>query len=278
MKTRKRVLPSGWYPASARECEFDIRNFVNGFNPPPGNWVAGVAPHAGWYFSGKPSARVMKCLASGKAPDVTVVFGGHLSAGHQPVVYMEDAWETPFGNLTMDSRLSEELVSGTNAIKAPSTFSDNTVEIQLPFVKWFFPKSILLAAHSPASMQAASFAASLCELLKQRGLTAVFLGSADLTHYGPNYGFTPQGSGERAVEWVKKVNDRSVVEKALAMDCKAVVDDAQRLQNTCSPGSIISAITCASIHGANAGHLIDYFTSYDVMPDASFVGYAAIVY
>ncbi|MGD9818721.1 MAG: AmmeMemoRadiSam system protein B, partial [Desulfomonilaceae bacterium] len=59
MKIRKRVLPSGWYPSTARNCEFDIRNFVNGYNPPDGKWIAGIAPHAGWYFSGRPAARVL---------------------------------------------------------------------------------------------------------------------------------------------------------------------------------------------------------------------------
>ena len=278
MKIRKRVLPTGWYPATARDCEFDIRSFVNDFVPPAGEWTSGVAPHAGWYFSGKPAARVLKTLASSKAPDVAVVFGGHLPGGHRPIVYTEDAWETPFGNLTMNAGLADELIAETGAMAAPDTFSDNTVEIQLPFVKWFFSKSILVAAHSPASMAASSFAASLCDLLKRRRLSAVFLGSADLTHYGRNYDFAPQGTGDDAVKWVKEVNDRTVVNKALAMDSEGIVSDAARLHNTCSPGPIVSAITCASMHGSRRGHLIDYFTSYDVMPGSSFVGYAAIVY
>ena len=278
MRTRRRALPTGWYPATARECEFEIRNFVNGFTPPDGNWVSGVAPHAGWYFSGKPAARVLKTLASVRKPDVTVVFGGHLSSGHRPVVYIEDSWETPFGNLSMDSGLSMEIVSTTGAFEAPEAFADNTVEIQLPFVKWFFPKSILIAAHSPASMEAASFATKLSELLISRKLSAVFLGSADLTHYGSNDGFSPKGSGSTAVEWVKSVNDKSLVDKALKYDAQGILDDANRLKNTCSPGPIVSAMTCALINGSRQSHLIDYYTSHDIMPGTSFVGYAAIVY
>lgn len=278
MKTRKRMLPSGWYPVTARDCEFDIRNFVNGFSPPEGEWVSGIAPHAGWYFSGKPAARVLKTLAAKRTPEVAVIFGGHLSGDHRPIVYTEDAWETPFGNLTMDAVTADQIIAETGAIRAPDTFADNTVEIQLPLVKWFFPKSTLIAAHAPASIEARSFAISLCHLIKQKSLTAVFLGSADLTHYGQNYHFTPKGTGIGAVEWVKKVNDRSLVDKALAMDAQGVLDDARKLQNTCSPGPIVSAMTCASIHGSKEGHLIDYYTSYDIMPGSSFVGYGAIVY
>ena len=278
MKIRKRMLPSGWYPSTARECEFEIRNFVNGFDPPHGEWISGVAPHAGWYFSGKPAARVVKTLAARKTPHVTVVFGGHLSARNHTMIYLEEAWETPFGNLAMDARLASEIMKQTNVISVPETFADNTVEIQVPFIKWFFPKSILIAAHTPASMEAGEFASSLCNILRQKDLSAVFLGSADMTHYGPNYGFTPKGSGEGAVDWVKKVNDHSLLQKALALDTQGVLDDAAKLQNTCSPGPIVSAITCASFYGSNAGHLIDYYTSYDIMPGSSFVGYGAIVY
>ncbi|MDD3471363.1 MAG: AmmeMemoRadiSam system protein B [Syntrophaceae bacterium] len=278
MKIRKRVLPAGWYPSTARDCEFDIRNFVNGYNPPDGKWIAGIAPHAGWYFSGRPAARVLKALATNNDPDITVVFGGHLPAGHPPIVYTEDAWETPFGNLTMDARFAKEIMAQTQAVAAPETFGDNTVEIQLPFVKWFFPKSRLIAAHSPASMSSESFAKTLCALINQREMTAVFLGSADLTHYGRNYDFSPKGTGIEAVEWVRNVNDKSLIDKALAMNALGVLDDSRELHNTCSPGPIISAMTCASIHESKGGFLIDYFTSYDVMPGSSFVGYAAIVY
>jgi AmmeMemoRadiSam system protein B len=35
--------------------------------------------------------------------------------------------------------------------------------------------------------------------------------------------------------------------------------------------------TCKSL-GAEKGILLDYYTSYDILPDDSFVGYAGILY
>jgi AmmeMemoRadiSam system protein B len=115
-------------------------------------------------------------------------------------------------------------------------------------------------------------------LLSENGLTVVYIGSADLTHYGPNYGFTPRGKGEAAVKWVKEENDRSLIDKALAMDASGLLGDAAARHNTCSAGPIAAVVASAARHGIKKGTLLEYYTSYDVTPDSSFVGYAAIVY
>lgn len=278
MATKRRILPAGWYPTSSVECARDINSMVQGFTPPKGDWKAGVAPHAGWYFSGKAAARTISTLAASSQPDRVVIFGGHLSGGSEPIIYTEDAWETPFGAVSLDSHLAAELVSAGAATPAGAGFADNTVEIQIPFVRHFFPNASVIAVHSPASERAIRLGTEIAALLTESGLTAVFLGSSDLTHYGPNYGFTPHGTGAAAVKWVKEENDRSLIDKALAMDAEGVIRDAAARHNTCSPGPIASVVASVSRHGVKSGTLLEYYTSYDVMPSSSFVGYAAIVY
>jgi AmmeMemoRadiSam system protein B len=278
MTTRKRVLPSGWYPASASECKHDIDDLIRGFQPPEGTWRGGVAPHAGWYFSGLAAAKVIKTLSSSGPVDRVVVYGGHLPGPGDPIVYTEDAWETPFGEHPMDSIFARDLVAANEAVEAPSRFADNTVEVQLPFVSHFFPDVPLIAIHSPASDRAVKLGEVIASVLVTKGMSAVFIGSADLTHYGPNYGFSPQGEGNVAVEWVKNQNDRSVIDKALEMDASGVIADARAKHNTCSSGPIASVIASCAKHGISKGNLVEYYTSYDVMPGTSFVGYAAIVY
>ncbi len=278
MKTRRRVLPSGWYPASARECLAEIEHFLRDFDPPEGRWIGGVAPHAGWYFSGRAAARVFKALAGSGNIDRVVVYGGHLHGSQKPLVYCEDAWESPFGPIPMDSELARGIVSSGEATPSPDGFDDNTVEVLLPFVRHMFPDALLLAVHSPAWMGAVALGQTVQSMLAESHLTAVYVGSADLTHYGPNYRFSPHGAGTSAVTWVKEENDRSVIDMALAMDAEGVIEDARSRKNTCSPGPIASVIASASRHGVKSGKLLEYYTSYDVMPNSSFVGYAAIIY
>ncbi len=278
MSVRRRMLPTGWYPRSADECQKEINGFLDGFNPPEGHWIAGVAPHAGWAFSGLAAAKVVKTLSLKGEVDRVVVFGGHLPGGYAPIAYVEDSVETPFGVKPLDKESTLELVNSGQAAAAGSDFSDNTIEVQLPLVSYFFPNAKIVAVHSPSSEEAIKLARNVKTLLDEKGLSAVFLGSADLTHYGPNYGFSPKGTGASSVKWVKEENDQILLENAIHMRSNELIKDASVRHNTCSAGPIASIIEIARLHGVNQGKLLDYYTSYDVMPGSSFVGYASIVY
>ncbi len=278
MAMRRRALPGGWYPGSADECNREIDEFLKGFIPPKGMWRGGIVPHAGWFFSGRAAARAMSTIAGSVRADRVVIYGGHLPEGQQPIIYTEDSWETPLGPQPLDSDTSRKLISAGEVVAAASGFSDNTVEIQIPLVRRFFPDVPVIAIHSPASEKAVRLGEAVGALIEAEGFAAVYIGSADLTHYGPNYGFTPKGSSTAAVQWVKEENDRSLINKALAMDAHACLTDARSKQNTCSAGPIASVIASMSRHGVVCGRLLEYYTSYDVAPDSSFVGYAAIIY
>jgi AmmeMemoRadiSam system protein B len=113
---------------------------------------------------------------------------------------------------------------------------------------------------------------------RELGLNLKILGSTDLTHYGPNYGFTRQGGGPAAVNWVKTENDRRFIDAALGLDTAKVIDGARQRQNACCAGAAAAAIEAARGLGAKEGILMAYTTSYDKIPGDSFVGYAGIAY
>ena len=278
MSVRPRMLPAGWYPKSADECQKEINGFLEGFAPPAGSWTAGVAPHAGWAFSGRAAARTLRTLSLKGSVDRVVVFGGHLPGGHAPIAYGEDGIETPFGVSPLDREFSNGLVKSGMAVAAGANFADNTIEVLLPFVAYFFPNAKIIAVHSPSSGESISLARTIKKFLDEKDLSAIFVGSADLTHYGPNYGFSPKGAGPSSVKWVKEENDRSLVDNAVHMRADELIKDASILHTPCSAGPIASIIEVARLSGASQGLLLDYYTSYDVMPGSSFVGYASIVY
>jgi len=108
-------------------------------------------------------------------------------------------------------------------------------------------------------------------------LSLLAFGSTDLTHYGPNYGWAPKGFGAEAVKWVKEVNDKRFVDLALKLDAAGMLKAAAQDQSACSAGGAVAAVAAAKKEGATKAILTDYYTSYDVMPGDSFVGYAGIV-
>ncbi|MDD2903834.1 MAG: AmmeMemoRadiSam system protein B, partial [Syntrophales bacterium] len=204
MRVRSRMLPPGWYPGSKSACLEEIEQMVAGVKPlPPGTKVfGGIVPHAGWYFSGKLAARVFYLNSLITQPQVVAVFGGHLGGNSPPLLVAEDAWETPLGNVTLATEFYEPL-------RKRLTFKeehpgDNTIEIQLPLVKHFFPKAQVLAVRAPHSQQAVALGEAVAAIAADKKLSLLAFGSTDLTHYGPNYGWAPKGFGRAAVQWVKE--------------------------------------------------------------------------
>ena len=283
MSLRKSVFSGSWYPAESRDCEDQILQFIEeGKNQSTtiAAPVGGIVPHAGWYFSGSIACNVIHRIAANRSPDVVVVFGMHLHAGSPRIIMPEGEWETPFGPLTVDSALAGELTRQHNfQLESPTRFNqDNTIELQMPFIRYFFKDSRVVAMGVPPADQTLNVAESVVEIAKDLDLNIVIIGSTDLTHYGPNYGFTSKGVGTQAVEWVCNENDRSVIDAMLRMDPQCVIREARDKDNACCSGAAAAAIAAGKALGAGKAEELVYATSYDKSPGDSFVGYVGILF
>lgn len=277
MRIRERMLPAGWYPGSASGCRAEIEHFVTGLTPRPSEVkvYGGIVPHAGWYFSGKAAARVFYLAAKAAQPQVVAVFGGHLGGNSPPLLVTEEAWETPLGNVPLATEFYAPLRKRLNlAAEYPG---DNTIEVQLPMVKYFFPQARVLALRSPHSPQAMALGEAVAAVAQELKVSLLAFGSTDLTHYGPNYGWAPRGRGLEAVQWVKEVNDKRFINEALKLDGPGMLQAAQEDQSACSAGGAVAAVAAGRKLGVRKAVLQDYYTSYDLMPGDSFVGYAGIL-
>ncbi len=282
-KVRKAVFAGSWYPSSAAECEREITGFlVEGKNlhPPGRALVGGIVPHAGWYYSGSIACNVIQCIRGQEATDVVVVFGMHLHADSPCYIMTEGAWETPFGEIPVEERLASELAERFPfTIESPARFTqDNTVELQLPFIKYFFKDAKIIAMGVPPHNSSLEIGRTVVEISKRLGLRVKVIGSTDLTHYGANYGFVSKGTGKQAVDWVRNENDRQVIEAMLALEPENVITEALSGQNACCAGAAATAIEAAKNLGADRADELAYATSYDKSPGNSFVGYVGIVF
>jgi AmmeMemoRadiSam system protein B len=278
---RKRVLPRGWYPVDGKDCQKEIESFLEGWTPdrlPSSKGVGGIVPHAGWYFSGRLAARVFSTLKLNGRVDAVVIYGGHLTTQDLPRIVTEEAWETPFGEIEIHTGFAESLMKSVEMRKESPTSADNTIEVHLAMVKYFFPEATLVAVRSPLSVKAEILGREVARIATRDKLSILAIGSTDLTHYGPNYGFTGKGVGPASVEWVKKENDRGFIDRAVGMDAEGLLKHAMENDSACSAGAALSALATCKALGAKKGTLLDYYTSYDIMPDDSFVGYAGILY
>ena len=240
-----------------------------------------MVPHAGWAFSGGIAARVFEALARLAGPcDTLVLFGGHLGPRSPGWVLSSGIWPTPLGEVEVDTELAEAL-SGAARLPAvgPGDYEpDNTIELQLPFIKALLPEVRLVAAGMPARPQAHEAGQAAAKEAARLGRNILVVGSTDLTHYGPNYGFEPAGRGRDGLAWVKETNDRRALDLMLALDPEALRTGALESHFCCCPGAAAAALGAAKTAGAKEGQLLEYLTSYDVRPGESFVGYAGVVF
>jgi AmmeMemoRadiSam system protein B len=283
VKVRRSDFAGSWYPGTESEC----RRFIEGFSGPrlpaasdTERPVGGIVPHAGWYYSGKIACNVIKALSYNGEPDTCIIFGRHLHPGSDNYIMTEGRWATPLGELEIDADLAKRLAAEFSFTVETTTRydQDNTIELQLPFIKYFFPKTRIVPIGLPPRSESLSIAIRAAEISKILDRTVRVVGSTDLTHYGHNYGLTPKGVGKDAVEWVKNVNDKQSVDLMVAMDEEGVIRETLKNHNACCPGAASAAIAAAKALGAKRGEKVEYFTSYDVRADSSFVGYVGVVF
>ncbi len=281
---RKRAAFSGnWYPGAASECEREIETFLTEYEHdalPDQAFRGGIVPHAGWFFSGAIACNVIHRLTREPSPDVIVIFGMHLHAGATPCIMTEGAWETPLGDLSIDAEFAEALQSRFPTFQTgPGAFGqDNTIELQLPFIKHFFKEAAIVPVGAPPHSVAIEIGEAAADISRELGRRIRVVGSTDLTHYGANYGFSPKGSGSAALDWVRSENDGAVIDAMMKMDPERVVEEALAHHNACCGGAAAAALSAGKRLGADAAHKLAYATSHDKHPSNSFVGYVGLVF
>ena len=279
---RPMAFAGAWYPRETEACRAAITQYAAGSPPSkrpsaPGAPLMGVVPHAGWAYSGALAGAVFANLGRSPGrnpPTLAVVLGGHLGAWDEVVAIEEGQglahWQTPLGPLKLHTGFHpalrrmggvrwEAALGGRGAQSRP----DNSVELQLPFVKYWFPQAELLPLRVPPSARAMELGRALAAYLETSGLEAVVIASTDLTHYGPAYGFTPQGTGARALEWVRHENDPAFIGALEQGRPEEILRVSREHRNACSAGATAMLAELAAVMGARFEPLA-YATSADV--------------
>lgn len=286
MGLKRPDFAGSWYPASAAECEREIKLFTADSAPSrvKGKKVGGIVPHAGWFYSGKAACSVFHALKGGSKLDTVILFATHMHPRSPNIVVESGEFWTPFGNIKVAEKLAQaalkviEPLGDVEPLDAAEHEHDNTMELQFPFIKHFFPEAEVLPISVAPSRAAVELGAAVAKAAQEMKLGVVAVGSTDLTHYGPNYEFAPKGSGPKALAWVKEENDKKAVDAMLALDAGLVVSESLANQNACCGGAAAAATAASKQLGATKGELLQYYTSFDIQPNSSFVGYAGVVF
>jgi AmmeMemoRadiSam system protein B len=125
------------------------------------------------------------------------------------------------------------------------------------------------------------FSKSLAKTIKKQekenpNLKFVIIASSDLTHYGPEYGFSPFPLDSHTKKNLYSL-DNSIIQEILKLDPKGFYNQTSK-STVCGKSPIVIAIETSKLLGAKSGQLLKYYVSGDIVQEyENSVGYASLV-
>ena len=152
-----------------------------------GRVVAALCPHAGYDYSGPPTAQVFRTLA-GLSPEIVAVVGtAHFA--DRPGFFLAEhpALRTPLGDVPVAEKEAAQLLKACPGVTASAAAhaQEHSVEVVLPFLQRTFQdfKLLPVVSNSQSLSEAERFGRALAGTLK--GKKALVIVASDLSHYPP---------------------------------------------------------------------------------------------
>jgi len=231
-----------------------------------------VSPHAGYIYSGAVAANGFYEAASVNFRDVIMVGPNHYGIGSWVAAMKEGTWETPLGDVQVNSLMAEEIRKRSTALDFDdyAHSRDHCLEVQLPFLQCIkqdfkIVPVVLVSQNRDIALELGS---AISKTIMEMNIvdSTLLLASSDFTHYEPNS------------EAHKK--DAELIKTILSLDVNRFYTILERMNiSACGYGAIATMMVAAKNLGATRGELLKYATSGDVTGDVSaVVGYSSIVF
>jgi len=276
MEIRTPAVAGMFYSGEKKELKKSIKNcFLSKFGPgkiPPSNIkkkIFGViCPHAGYMYSGPIACHSFYEISS-NLPELFIIIGpNHWSIGSSVATMKNSKWQTPLGEVEVDSETAEEISKMTNIIQIDnfSHSREHSLEVQIPILQEISQnfKILPIVLINQSKEVAHQVGLAIAKIAKKKKV--MIIGSSDFTHYEPN---------EFAHE-----QDTALIEPILKLDVDEFYDVLhERDVSVCGYGAIASTMIACKELGATKGELLKYATSGDITGDtSSVVGYGSIIF
>ena len=222
--------------------------------------LGGVAPHAGYVFSGMIAAHLYYRIAEDGLPKTFVILGpNHTGRGSGIAVTTQD-FETPLGVIKVDRELAKAIRKDLVDEDDEAHRGEHSIEVQLPFLQYlssdirFVPICMGIQDYEAA----VSVGKTIRDAVKDKDV--IVIASTDMSHY--------------VTKDTAKRKDGMALEAVKAMDPKRLYE-VVRDENIsmCGYGPVMATVTACT--GGKAT-LLKYATSGDVQPMRDVVGYASL--
>jgi len=226
-----------------------------------------VSPHAGFIYSGPVAGAV---FSSVELPDTYVILGpSHGSIASRFAIMKEGIWETPIGDVTLESSLAELINNYSPLIIEDESphLDEHSLEVQLPFIQYFKENISIVPicfSYDVSYEELVNLAKAVSQGIQEFRREVLIVASTDMSHY--------------VSQKIAEEKDFLAIEKVLKLDPKGLYDTVKREDmSMCGFHPTTSALIASRELGAKEAKLIKYQTSGDTSGDYSqVVGYAGL--
>lgn len=227
----------------------------------PRRILGGIAPHAGYMFSGGVASNLYSEIASDGVPKTFVIIGPNHTGHGTGIAISKQDFETPLGVAKVDQELAASLIKGLVDSDDQAHYFEHSIEVQLPFIQYLSNDFSFV----PICMafQDLDAAVSLGELVAKasKDRDVVVVASTDFSHY--------------VTAATAKVKDSKALKAIESMDPKRLYDVVMDENiSMCGYGPVMAMLVAC--RGGRA-RILKYATSGDVRPMRDVVGYASVV-
>lgn len=267
-KIRKPAVAGQFYSAVPLELKTQIASFID-TQAKKIDCVACMLPHAGYMYSGSVAAQTLSRI---NIKDKVILLGpNHTGFGSQYSIMTSGAWQTPFGEVEIDSVLANKILDKSKYLEDDfmAHVHEHSLEVELPLLQYFKKdfKIVPMIFLSDELEALKKIGKEIADVIMQQNIkdSTLILASSDMTHY------EPQSQAEN--------KDKEAIQAILDLDEDKLFDRVRRLNiSMCGYAPAIAMIRAAKTLGAKKSSLIKYQTSGDTTGDkTSVVGYAGII-
>jgi AmmeMemoRadiSam system protein B len=226
-----------------------------------------ISPHAGYVYSG---AVAGKTFSKVNVPEDVVIIGpNHHGIGPPMALMVDGQWQTPLGNVEINSELSKLILDSNENIENDEYAHqhEHSLEVQVPFLQNRQPDLKLSPlVVSRLSLELCLYSGNqLAAAIKQLQRPVLIVASTDMTHYE---------SREQASR-----KDRHALANVLDLDPEGLYRTVMEMNiSMCGVIPTTIALSAAKELGANKCELINYSDSGETSGDIDHVvGYAGLV-
>lgn len=265
---REPTVAGQFYPASSQGLKNQIERFIDK-NAEKSDVIACMLPHAGYVYSGGVAGSTVSCI---KIKDKIILLGpNHTGFGLAFSIMTEGTWQTPLGDVKIDSDLANQILKHSQYLEADTLAHtyEHSLEVELPFLQYFKTdfEIVPIAFLSDDKNVLKDIGKELATTIKEANIkdSILLVASSDMTHYEPIS--AAQKKDKEAIQAILELDEDKLMQKISQFNI-----------SMCGYAPVIVMLSCAKLLGANTAKLIKYQTSGDITGDtSSVVGYAGIV-